>query len=148
MLFRMLQVGCFAVVVSMGSMAAKSVHAQSPFGSFCSNGYGLNNRSFYGPQDYRQQDYRQQDYGSSGYGQQNYGQFGHGQPNGNYVYNYYGAQPGYTPHPQIGYGGGYSLPALNLNQSFYPGSYNPAPQHQPQHSHHGWHLGHYLLGHH
>jgi hypothetical protein len=142
MFFRMVQVGCFAVVVTMGSMTAKSVQAQFPFGSSCSNGYGLNNRSFYG-----RQDYRQMGYGSSGFEQQNYGQFGNGQPGGNYVSNYYGAQPGYAPQPQMGYGGGYSSPALNLNQSFYPGSFSPMPQ-QPQHSHHGWHLGHYLLGHH
>lgn len=145
MLYRMLQVGCFAVVVSMGSMTTKSAQAQSPFGSSCSNGNGFNNQSFYG-----QPNYGQQAFGQHGYVQPRYQQYGYGQPVGNYVSNYYGAQPGFAPQPPMGYGGGYSSPAFNLNQSFYPGSsgHYSAPQHQPHHSHHSWHLGHYLLGHH
>ena len=147
MSFCMLRVGCFAAVVAIGSLVTNSVQAQSPFGSSCSNGFGFNNQSFYGQQNYGQQGFGQQSYSQQGFGQPMYGQQSYGQPNGNYVSNYFGAPPAYAPQPPMGYGGGYSSPALNLNQSFYPGSYgsNPTPHH---HSHHSWHLGHYLLGHH
>lgn len=143
MSFRMLQVGCFAIAVSFGLITTKSVQAQYPFpsGPSCSGGY---NQSYYGQQGF-----------GSGYGQPG----GFSSPGGNYVSNYYGGQPSYATQPPMGYGamgygGGYAQPAVNLNQSFYPGSYNNSPSqqyeqrpsHHPHHSHHGWHLGHYLLG--
>ncbi len=143
MSFRMLQIGCFAFAVVVGSLATRSVQAQYPFGSpSCSNGYGYNNQSFYG---------------QPGYGQGGYGQGGMLQnPGGNFGPNYYAQQPGYALQPSLGYGGGYS-PAVNLNQSFYPSGngYNAfAPiQHHPSHSSHyshhsdhAWHPGHYLFG--
>ena len=141
MSFPMIRIGCFAAVVVISSLATRSVQAQFPVGSSCSNGFGFNNQSFYGQPNYGQPNYGQQSYGQPMYGQQSYGQ-----PNGNYVSNYFGAPPVYVPQPQIGYGGGYSSPAWNLNQSFYPGSYgsNPASN---QYSPHAWHLVHYLLGH-
>lgn len=138
MSFRMLQVGCFAIAVSFGSMVTKSVQAQYPLssGPSCSGGY---NQSFYGQQGF-----------GSGYGQPG----GFSSPGGNYVSNYYGSLPSYAPQPPMGYGGGYAQPSVNLNQSFYPGSYGSSPPQQYQqrpphhshHSHHGWHLGHYLFG--
>ena len=132
MSLRMLQVGCFAIAFSIGSMTTSVVQAQYPYLP-CPSYSGGYNQSFYG----------QQGFGS-----------GYGQPGGNYVSNYYGSQPSYAPQSQMGYGGGYPQPAVNLNQSFYPGSYgnSPSPQYEqwpPHHLHnsyHSWHLGHYLLG--
>jgi len=73
--------------------------------------------------------------------------------NGYQGQSFYGPQNGYSPQPPFGYGGGYAMPGFNVNQSFYPSGlgYNtPAPiQHNPSHhSHHAWHPGHYLFGHH
>jgi hypothetical protein len=136
MMFRMLQVGCFGIAVSIGSIATKSAQAQYPFpsGPSCSGGY---NQSFYGQQ-------------GSGYGHPG----GYSSPGGNYVANYYGTQPSYAAQSPMGYGG-YSQPSVNLNQSFYPrsngygSSHQQRPPHHSHHSHHsnhGWHLGHYLFG--
>jgi len=51
MSFRMLQIGCFAFVVVVGSLGSRSVQAQYPFGGpACSSGHGYNNQPFYGPQ--------------------------------------------------------------------------------------------------
>ena len=137
MSFRMFHVGCFAIAISVGSMATKSLQAQYPNGPSCAGGFS---QSYFG----------QQSFGQLGFGQTG----GFQNPGSNYVSNYYGAQPMYAPQPSMGYGGGYPSPAVNLNQSFYPGSYGnssgPQYQHQPSHhshhSHHGWHPGHYLLG--
>jgi hypothetical protein len=146
MSFRMLQLGCFAIAVSFGSIATRSVQAQYPYpsGPSCVGGYP---QPLYGQMLYGQQDFR------SGYGHR-----GGGANRGDsYVSNYYGSQPSYVPQPPMGYGGGYAQPAVNLNQSFYPGGYGsmpsqqyqqrpPHPSHHSHDSHHGWHLGHYLLG--
>ena len=144
MFFRMSQIG-FAIIAVFVAMPAPSVQAQYAFGGqSCSNGYGYQGQSFYG---------------QSGYGQPGYGQLGMFQnPGGNFGSNFYvpgnhGPQSGYSPQQTLGYAGGYYSPSMNVNQSFYPGSmsYNiPNPiQHQPSHhSHHAWHPGHYLFGHH
>ena len=148
MSFRMLQIGCFAFVVVVGSMTTRSVQAQYPWGGpSCSSGYGYNNQSFYG----------QPGYGQPSYGLGGYGQGGMFQSQAwNSGPNYYAQQPGYAPQPSLGYGAGYP-PAVNLNQSFYPSGngYNAFapiqhhPSHKSHHSHHSdhaWHPGHYLFG--
>ncbi len=136
MLFRMLQIGCVVIVAFVGR-SAQSVQAQYPFGGqSCTNGNGYQGQSFYG---------------QPGYGQS--GMFQNPGVSNFYMPGNYGPQNGYSPQPPFGYGGGYAMPGFNVNQSFYPSGlgYNtPAPiQHNPSHhSHHAWHPGHYLFGHH
>ena len=159
MSFRMFQIGCFAFVVGVGSLATRSVQAQYPFGGHtCSGGYGYNNQSYYGQAGYGQGGYSQAGYGQAGYSQAGYGQGAMFQnPGGNFGPNYYSPQLGYAPQQSLGYGGGYVPPSVNFNQSFYPNGngYNALTpvQHYPSrsshHSHpsdHAWHPGHYLLG--
>lgn len=88
-------------------------------------------------------------------------QSGYGQPglfqnlNGNFGSHYYPpsnypAQVAYLPQPPMSYGGGYPPAAVNVSQSFYPSRYGNDPSTSSHHhsSHHPWHLGHYLMGHH
>ena len=134
MLFRSLRTGSLVVVALLGSMSAASLHAQYPFGAAsCSRGYGAP---------------IQANYGNPGHGGPGYGPWGQpGMP-----MNPYGPPMGYggpAPMPQYG---GYPSPAVNVNQSFYPGSTGnpPNPHHHSSHQHsshnHPWHLGHYLFG--
>ena len=131
MFFRMSQIGC-AIIAVFVAMPAPSVQAQYAFGGqSCSNGYGYQGQSFYG------QSGMFQNPGGSNF----------------YMPGNYGTQNGYSPQQPLGYGGGFASPGFNVNQSFYPsgmGYKTPAPiQHHPlHHSHHAWHPGHYLFGHH
>ena len=139
MSFRILKTGSFSIALLLGSVCATTVQAQYPFGApTCSNGYGYQSpmQSFYGNPGY----------GQPGLFQNLNGNFGsHYYPPSNYP-----AQVAYLPQPPMSYGGGYPPAAVNVSQSFYPSRYGNDPSTSSHHhsSHHPWHLGHYLMGHH
>jgi hypothetical protein len=90
-------------------------------------------------------------YGGSGYGHG--GHYSHhdhhyAAPPQPYVQGYGSGLPsyGYGNSLPSGYGGGIAYPQYNTPQvsSYYSNNYYG----RPAHSHHSWHLGHYLSGHH
>ncbi len=118
---RLLRIVCFAVAFVLAHSNTKSLHAQYS----CGQGYG-------NPYAYQSQSY--------------YGQPSWPPSYGGYSGSSYFGSNGYTPIPSAGFPIGIPAPIGIPQQSYYSNNfYNSHPDHH--HSHHPWHLGHYLLGH-
>lgn len=121
MSLRSLKVVCIAVAFVLALGTTQSLYAQYSCNQGFGNGFGYQGQSYYGQQPW-----------APSWG-------GYSGP------SYFGSN-GYPPVPSAGFPIGVPAPVGIPQQSYYSNNfYNSNSGHH--HSHHPWHLGHYLLGH-